>query len=75
VGDRRLVLADEPTGSLDSQTGETVLAILRDRVHKGAACVLVTHDERFAALADRVIALKDGHVTAAAETRPAVQHP
>lgn len=60
VGDRRLVLADEPTGALDSETGETVLALLRARCDAGAAGVLVTHEPRFAAWADRVIFLRDG---------------
>ena len=50
VGDRRLVLADEPTGALDSQTGEAVLRLLRARVDAGAAGVLVTHEARHAAL-------------------------
>jgi putative ABC transport system ATP-binding protein len=49
VGQRRLVLADEPTGALDSQTGEAVLALLRARVDGGAAGVLVTHEARHAA--------------------------
>src|SRR5262245_18198380 len=60
VGDRRLVLADEPTGALDSQTGEAVLKLLRARVDAGAAGVLVTHEARHAAWADRVIFLRDG---------------
>jgi putative ABC transport system ATP-binding protein len=60
VGDRRLVLADEPTGALDSQTGEAVLRLLRSRVDSGAAAVLVTHEARHAAWADRVIFLRDG---------------
>jgi putative ABC transport system ATP-binding protein len=60
VGDRRLVLADEPTGALDSQTGEAVLRVLRARVDAGAAGVLVTHEARHAAWADRVIFLRDG---------------
>jgi putative ABC transport system ATP-binding protein len=60
VGDRRLVLADEPTGALDSQTGETVLRLLRSRVDAGAAAVLVTHEARHAAWADRVVFLRDG---------------
>ena len=60
VGDRRLVLADEPTGALDSQTGESVLRLLRARVDAGAAGVLVTHEARHAAWADRVIFLRDG---------------
>ena len=62
VGDRRLVLADEPTGALDSQTGEAVLKLLRARVDAGAAGVLVTHEARHAAWADRVIFLRDGEI-------------
>ncbi|QES49217.1 macrolide ABC transporter ATP-binding protein [Streptomyces venezuelae] len=62
VGDRRLVLADEPTGALDSETGESVLALLRARCDAGAAGILVTHEPRFAAWADRVVFLRDGNV-------------
>ena len=62
VGDRRLVLADEPTGALDSQTGEAVLKLLRARVDAGAAGVLVTHEARHAAWADRIIFLRDGEI-------------
>ena len=60
VGERRLVLADEPTGALDSQTGESVLRLLRQRVDEGAAGMLVTHEARHAAWADRVVFLRDG---------------
>ncbi|MBF5029673.1 MULTISPECIES: ABC transporter ATP-binding protein [unclassified Micromonospora] len=60
VGERRLVLADEPTGALDSQTGEAVLHLLRRRVDAGAAGVLVTHEARHAGWADRVVFLRDG---------------
>jgi putative ABC transport system ATP-binding protein len=62
VGDRRLVLADEPTGALDSQTGEAVLRVLRGRCDAGAGGLLVTHESRHAAWADRVIFLRDGTV-------------
>jgi putative ABC transport system ATP-binding protein len=62
IGPRRLVLADEPTGALDSQTGEAVLRLLRSRVDAGAAGVLVTHEARHAAWADRVVFLRDGAV-------------
>jgi putative ABC transport system ATP-binding protein len=62
VGERRLVLADEPTGALDSTTGESVMALLRSRCDAGAAGVLVTHDARHAAWADRVVFLRDGRV-------------
>lgn len=62
VGDRRLVLADEPTGALDSATGESVLELLRQRADSGAAVVLVTHEARHAAWADRVVFLRDGRM-------------
>ncbi|MDT0320865.1 ABC transporter ATP-binding protein [Streptomyces millisiae] len=62
VGDRRLVLADEPTGALDSETGEAVLALLRRRCDEGAAVVLVTHESRYAAWADRLVFLRDGRI-------------
>ncbi|WP_299951592.1 ABC transporter ATP-binding protein [uncultured Modestobacter sp.] len=62
VGERRLLLADEPTGALDSTTGEEVLRLLRARCAAGAAGVLVTHEARHAAWADRVLFLRDGVV-------------
>ncbi len=62
IGERRLILADEPTGALDSQTGEAVLRLLRSKVDDGAAGVLVTHDARHAAWADRVVFLRDGSI-------------
>jgi putative ABC transport system ATP-binding protein len=62
IGDRRLVLADEPTGALDSHTGEAVLKLLRSRVDAGAAGVLVTHEARHAAWADRIVFLRDGEI-------------
>jgi putative ABC transport system ATP-binding protein len=60
IGPRRLVLADEPTGALDSETGESVLRLLRLRCETGASGVLVTHEARHAAWADRVVFLRDG---------------
>ena len=62
VGDRILLLADEPTGALDSITGETVLRLMRQHSDAGGCGILVTHDARFAAWADRVIFLRDGRV-------------
>jgi putative ABC transport system ATP-binding protein len=62
VGPRRLMLADEPTGALDSATGEQVMRLLRGRVDAGAAALLVTHEPRYAAWADRVVFLRDGAV-------------
>lgn len=68
VGDRRLVLADEPTGALDSETGDQVLRLLRHRIDAGVGGMLVTHEARHAAWADRVIFLRDG--TMVDETGP-----
>ena len=62
VGERRLILADEPTGALDTDTGEEILALIRARCDAGAAGVLVTHEARHAAWADRVVFLRDGIV-------------
>jgi putative ABC transport system ATP-binding protein len=62
VGERRLILADEPTGALDTETGEEILQLLRARCDAGAAGVLVTHEARHAAWADRVVFLRDGRV-------------
>jgi putative ABC transport system ATP-binding protein len=69
VGERSLVLADEPTGALDSETGEQVLALLRSRCEAGAAALLVTHEARHAGWADRVVFLRDGRLVD--ETSPA----
>jgi putative ABC transport system ATP-binding protein len=71
VGDRRLVLADEPTGALDSETGEDILRLLRARCDAGAAGVLVTHEARHAAWADRVVFLRDGIVVDVTGSDPA----
>ncbi len=60
VGDRRVLLADEPTGALDSATGEEIMRVLRERCDAGAAGLLVTHDARNAGWADRIIFLRDG---------------
>ncbi|MEW1846917.1 ABC transporter ATP-binding protein [Nonomuraea angiospora] len=62
VGERRLVLADEPTGALDTRTGDDILQVLRARCDAGAAVLLVTHEPRYAAWADRVVFLRDGMV-------------
>ena len=62
VGGRRIILADEPTGALDSTTGEVVLRMLRRRIDAGAGGILVTHDARHAAWADRIVFLRDGRV-------------
>lgn len=68
IGPRRLLLADEPTGALDSNTGTAILELLRRRADRGAAVVRVTHEARFAAWADRTVYLRDGKVSG--ETGP-----
>ncbi len=62
VGERRLLLADEPTGALDSVNGEAVMRLLRAATRKGVAGVVVTHEAHLASWADRVVFLRDGHV-------------
>jgi putative ABC transport system ATP-binding protein len=62
VGDRRLLLADEPTGALDSVNGEGVMRLVRSACKRGIAGVIVTHDAQLASWADRVVFLRDGHV-------------
>ena len=59
-----IILADEPTGALDSAGGEAIMGLLRRRCDEGAAAVLVTHEPRYAAWADRVVFLRDGAVVA-----------
>ena len=65
VGPRSLLLADEPTGALDSVTGEHVMRLLRKQCDGGRTVVLVTHNSAHAAWADRVLFLKDGLVVGA----------
>ncbi len=60
VGGRGLLLADEPTGALDTGAGDGVLAIIREHCDAGCAAVVVTHNARHAAWADRVVFLRDG---------------
>ncbi|MET0914381.1 MAG: ABC transporter ATP-binding protein [Acidimicrobiales bacterium] len=62
VGERHLLLADEPTGALDTVNGETVMRLLRAACKKGVAGVIVTHDAQLASWADRVVFLRDGRV-------------
>ncbi|MCW3839147.1 ABC transporter ATP-binding protein [Micromonospora yasonensis] len=70
VGDRRLLLADEPTGALDSTNGEAVMRMLRAACKRGIAGVMVTHDAQLASWADRVVFLRDGRVVD--QTAPSV---
>jgi len=70
VGERRLLLADEPTGALDSVNSEGVMRILHKITRAGAAAVMVTHDAQLAAWADRVVFLRDGRVVDQTEAAP-----
>ena len=62
VGKRRLLLADEPSGALDSVNGEAVMRLVRASCQGGVAGVVVTHDAQLAAWADRVVFLRDGRI-------------
>jgi putative ABC transport system ATP-binding protein len=62
VGDPAILLADEPTGNLDSVNGEAVMELLRDLHREGATICMVTHDARYSRHADRTIQLFDGRV-------------
>ena len=62
AGDPSILLADEPTGNLDSQNGEQVMDLLRELHRGGATICMVTHDPRYARYADRSIHLFDGRV-------------
>jgi putative ABC transport system ATP-binding protein len=62
VGDRHLLLADEPTGALDSVNGEGVMRVLRAACKAGVAGVVVTHDAQLASWADRIVFMRDGRL-------------
>ena len=63
VGERSLVLADEPSGALDSVNAEAVMRLVRTACQGGVAGVVVTHDAQLASWADRVVFLRDGRVS------------
>ena len=62
AGDRRLLLADEPTGALDSVNGEGVMRLVRAACQEGVAGVIVTHDAQLASWADRIVFIRDGRI-------------
>jgi putative ABC transport system ATP-binding protein len=70
AGKPSILLADEPTGNLDSANGEAVMDLLRDLHQSGATICMVTHDPRYARIADRAIHLFDGRIVE--ETQQAV---
>jgi putative ABC transport system ATP-binding protein len=62
VGERRLLLADEPSGALDSANGEAVMRLVLAACRRGVAAVVVTHDAQLASWADRVVFIRDGRI-------------
>jgi putative ABC transport system ATP-binding protein len=62
VGGRQLLLADEPSGALDSTNGEAVMRLILAACHRGMAAIVVTHDAQLASWADRVVFLRDGRI-------------
>jgi putative ABC transport system ATP-binding protein len=62
VGERQLLLADEPSGALDSANGEAVMRLIRTACQRGVAGVVVTHDAQLASGADRVVFIRDGRI-------------
>jgi putative ABC transport system ATP-binding protein len=73
VGEPAILLADEPTGNLDSKNGDAVMQLLDELHRRGATICMVTHDPRFAARAGRVVHLTDGRVASEERTNGRVQ--
>ncbi|HYR27924.1 MAG TPA: ABC transporter ATP-binding protein [Thermoanaerobaculia bacterium] len=71
AGEPAILLADEPTGNLDSKNGEQVMELLRDLHRGGATICMVTHDPRFTRYADRTVHLFDGRIVEETHTRDA----
>ena len=63
VGEHQLLLADEPSGALDSANGEAVMRLIHAACRRGLAALVVTHDAQLASWADRVVFLRDGRIT------------
>ena len=70
VGDRHLLLADEPSGSLDSANSEAVMRMIHTACQQGVAAVVVTHDAQLASWADRVVFIRDGSIVDQAAPAP-----
>jgi len=70
VNDPLMILADEPTGNLDSKTGQEVLDLIDRLNQNGKTIILVTHDDRVASRADRIIHMKDGLIDREVVNRP-----
>jgi putative ABC transport system ATP-binding protein len=68
VGEHQLLLADEPSGALDSANGTAVMRLIQTACKRGMAAVVVTHDAQLASWADRMVVIGDGRIAAAAES-------
>jgi putative ABC transport system ATP-binding protein len=73
INDPSVLLADEPTGNLDSKTGEEIMALFSELHGSGRTIVMVTHDEQIAKQARRIVRLRDGRIVA--DNRPSGSHP
>ena len=62
VNEPRVLLADEPTGSLDSKTAQEILGILSELHERGTTILLITHDREVASTAERIIHVRDGQI-------------
>ena len=60
VNDPSIILAGEPTGNLDTKTGDEIMKIFEDMIRDGRTIIMITHDPEIAAHADRIVAVKDG---------------
>jgi len=70
VNDPRMILADEPTGNLDSTSGQEIMAIFKKLHGEGRTLVVVTHDMEVARQADRIVEMKDGRISSDRKTHP-----
>ena len=70
VGERRLLLADEPSGALDSANGEAVMELIRTACARGVAAVVVTHDAHLASWASQIVSISDGPLVSPASHKP-----
>jgi putative ABC transport system ATP-binding protein len=70
VGEHQLLLADEPSGALDSANGVAVMRLIQHACTRGMAAVVVTHDPQLASWADRVVHIRDGRITGQAVAQP-----
>lgn len=68
VGEHQLLLADEPSGALDTANGTAVMRLIRDACEHGMAAVVVTHDAQLASWADRLVSIRDGRILAQARS-------